>query len=161
MPTQTYEARLIWQAGGEGITAGNHRLEFEGRPAVEVSAAPQYRGDPTRLNPEELFIAALASCQLLTDLAPARGAGVAVRRYEERATGTLAIADRKMRIDRGPAASSHDGCRGKRRGGGARAGRQGARRLLHRQLGGLRSPNRARDRRRGLSPLPLVCCLTG
>ena len=98
MPTHIYEAWLAWQAGGEGIAAGNHRLEFEGRPAVEVSAAPQYRGDPTRLNPEELFVVALASCQLLTYLALARGAGVTVRRYEERATGTLAIADRKMRM---------------------------------------------------------------
>ena len=98
MPTHTYEARLTWHAGGEGVAAGNHRVEFEGRPAVEVSAAPQYRGDPTRLNPEELFVAALASCQLLTYLALARGAGVAVRRYEDRAVGTLAIADRKMRM---------------------------------------------------------------
>jgi organic hydroperoxide reductase OsmC/OhrA len=98
MPTHTYEARLTWHAGGEGVAAGNHRVEFEGRPAVEVSPAPQYRGDPTRLNPEELFVGALASCQLLTYLGLARGAGVAVLRYEDRAVGTLAIADRKMRI---------------------------------------------------------------
>jgi organic hydroperoxide reductase OsmC/OhrA len=129
MPTHTYEARLTWLAGGEGITAGNHRLEFDGRPGVEVSAAPQYRGDPMRLNPEELFVAALASCQLLTYLALARGAGVTVRRYEDRATGTLAMADRKMRMtevllhpcitvaagsDEGTARSlvdkAHDGC---------------------------------------------------
>jgi organic hydroperoxide reductase OsmC/OhrA len=94
----TYDARLTWQAGGEGVAAGNHRVDFEGRPAVEVSAAPEYRGDPTRLNPEELFVAAVASCQLLTYLALARGAGVIVRRYEDRAVGTLAIADRKMRM---------------------------------------------------------------
>ena len=98
MPTHTYEALLSWQSGGEGVTAGNHRVEFADRPAVEVSAAPQYRGDPTRLNPEELFVAALASCQLLTYLALARGAGVTVRRYEDHAVGTLAIADRKMRM---------------------------------------------------------------
>src|SRR5262249_28511752 len=71
---------------------------FAGRPALEVSAAPQYRGDPTRLNPEELFVAALASCQLLTYLALARGAGVTVQRYEDDAVGTLAIAERKMRM---------------------------------------------------------------
>jgi organic hydroperoxide reductase OsmC/OhrA len=93
-----YEARLTWEAGGEGVTTGNHRVEFEGHTPVEVSAAPEYRGDPTRLNPEELFVAALASCQLLTYLALARGAGVTVRRYEDRAVGTLAIADRKMRM---------------------------------------------------------------
>ena len=98
MPTHTYEANLTWLAGGEGIAVGNHRVEFEGRPTLEVSAAPEYRGDPTRLNPEELFIAALASCQLLTYLALARGAGLTVRRYEDRAVGTLATADRKMRM---------------------------------------------------------------
>jgi organic hydroperoxide reductase OsmC/OhrA len=98
MPTHTYEARLEWHTGAEGVAAGNHRVEFAGRPAVEVSAAPQYRGDPTRPNPEELFVASLASCQLLTYLALARGAGVTVRRYEDHAVGTLAIADRKMRM---------------------------------------------------------------
>ncbi len=98
MPIHTYEGRVTWEHGGEGVAVGNHRVEFEGRPAVEVSAAPEYRGDPTRLNPEELFVAALASCQLLTYLALARGAGMLVRRYEDRAVGTLAIADRKMRM---------------------------------------------------------------
>ena len=129
MPTHTYEARLMWRAVGEGVAAGNHFIHFEGRPAVEVSAAPEYRGDPTRLNPEELFVGALASCQLLTYLALARGAGVTVRRYEDRAVGTLAIADRKMRMTevllrpritvaagsdegtaRGLVGKAHDGC---------------------------------------------------
>jgi organic hydroperoxide reductase OsmC/OhrA len=98
MPTHTYETRLEWQADAQGIASGTHRVEFADRPAVEVSAAPQYRGDPTRLNPEELFVAAVASCQLLTYLALARGAKVSVRRYEDHAVGTLGIADRKMRM---------------------------------------------------------------
>ena len=98
MPTHAYEARLRWRAVGEGVAAGNHFIDFEGRPAVEVSAAPEYRGDPTRLNPEELFVASLTSCQLLTYLALARSAGLSVQRYDDRAIGTLAIADRKMRM---------------------------------------------------------------
>jgi organic hydroperoxide reductase OsmC/OhrA len=129
MPTHTYEARLEWRAGADGGVAGTHRVDFTGRPALEVSAAPQYRGDPTRLNPEELFVAALASCQLLTYLALARGAGVTVQRYEDHAVGTLAIAERKMRMtdvllrpritvaagtDEGKASAlvekAHDGC---------------------------------------------------
>ena len=56
MPTRTCGTRLTWEAFGEGITAGNHRFEFEGRPPVEVSAASRYRGDPTLLDPEELFV---------------------------------------------------------------------------------------------------------
>jgi len=99
MATQhVFEGRIAWRAGAEGLAASNHRVEFAGRPPMEVSAAPQYRGDPSRLNPEELFLAAVASCQLLTYLALAPRAGVRVLAYEDRAGATLAISDRKMRI---------------------------------------------------------------
>ena len=93
-----FHARLTWKKGGEGVEAGNHRVEFEGRPAVEVSAAPQYHGDPSKLNPEELFLASLASCQMLTYLALASRAGIDVLAYEDGAGATLAIADRRMRV---------------------------------------------------------------
>jgi len=98
MATHRFEARLLWRKGGEGLSASTHGVEVAGKPALEVSAAPQYRGDPSRLNPEELFVASLASCQLLTYLALAARAGVSVVAYEDRASGTLAIADRKMRM---------------------------------------------------------------
>ena len=93
-----FAARLTWSRGATGVAAGNHRVEFEGRPALEVSAAPQYKGDPTRLSPEDLFVAALTSCQALTYLALAGRAGIDVLAYEDRAEGTLTIADRKMRM---------------------------------------------------------------
>lgn len=96
--THEFETTLAWQAGATGPTSGNHALTFEGRPTVEVSAAPQYEGDPTRLNPEELFLGSLASCQMLTFLAFARNSGVEVLAYSDRATATLALADRRMRI---------------------------------------------------------------
>jgi organic hydroperoxide reductase OsmC/OhrA len=63
-----------------------------------MSAPAQYHGDATRLSPEELFVASVASCQLLTYLALATRAGVVVERYEDDAVGTLAIADRRMRM---------------------------------------------------------------
>jgi organic hydroperoxide reductase OsmC/OhrA len=93
-----FHAHLTWQKGGEGVAVGNHRVEFAGRPAVEVSAAPPYRGDPSKLNPEELFLASLVSCQMLTYLALASRAGVEVVAYEDGAEATLTIADRKMRV---------------------------------------------------------------
>ena len=71
---------------------------FAGRPPIEMSAAPQYRGDPTKLNPEELFLASLTSCQMLSYLAFASRAGIEVLAYDDEAEATLAIADRKMRI---------------------------------------------------------------
>jgi organic hydroperoxide reductase OsmC/OhrA len=98
MPTHHFEGRVAWHAGAEGPAAGNHRVEFAGRPALEVSGAPQYRGDGTKLNPEELLTASLASCQLLTYLALAPRAGVRVLAYEDRPVATLAMADKRMRV---------------------------------------------------------------
>lgn len=95
MPTHEFTGRLIWTRDAEG---GNHRVEFDGRPPLDVSAAPAYRGDPSRLNPEELFVASLASCQLLTYLALAPRAGVTVLAYDDRPVGTLAMVERKMRM---------------------------------------------------------------
>jgi organic hydroperoxide reductase OsmC/OhrA len=93
-----FEGRLSWRAGGTGLAAVNHQMEFEGRPAVTLSSAPQYKGDPSKLSPEDLFVGALSSCQMLSFLALAGRAGVGVLAYDDRAVGTLAIADKKMRM---------------------------------------------------------------
>ncbi len=98
MPSHQFSARLEWTHGAPGVAASTHRVTFAGRPALEVSAAPQYRGDPSRLNPEELLVASLASCQLLTYLALAPRAGVTVLAYQDEPIGTLAIVERKMQI---------------------------------------------------------------
>lgn len=98
MATHSFEAGLLWREGGRGDTVSNHLVEIDGKPPLEVSAAPQYRGDPRRLNPEEIFVAAVASCQLLTYLSLAARAGVRVTSYGDHATGTLALVERKMRM---------------------------------------------------------------
>lgn len=93
-----FTANLSWRRSAAGPAAHNHEVVLPGRPPIEVSAAPQYRGDPTRANPEELFLAALASCQMLTYLALAARAGIEVAAYDDDARATLAIVDRRMRI---------------------------------------------------------------
>jgi acyl carrier protein len=96
MPSHEFTAHLTWQrTDGAG---GTHEVAFDGRPSLSVAAAPQYRGDPSRLNPEELFVASLASCQFLTYLALAPRAGVTVLAYDDRSVGTLTIVDKKMRM---------------------------------------------------------------
>ena len=98
MPTHHFEGTAVWSAGEPGAEQGNHTVTFDDRDSLAVSSAPQYRGDPTRLNPEELLTAAVVSCQLLTYLALARHAEVPVVRYEDNPVATLAMADRKMRV---------------------------------------------------------------
>jgi len=93
-----FEGRLHWRAGGAGPAAVNHELAFEGRPPLTLSSAPQYKGDPTCLSPEDLFVGALGSCQMLSFSALSGRAGVGVLAYDDAAVGTLAIADKKMRM---------------------------------------------------------------
>jgi len=96
--THRFEGALAWDAATAGATAFDHTVTFGTRPALGLSAPPQFRGNAERLSPEELFVASVASCQLLTYLALAKRGRVAVVRYEDRPLGTLAMVDRRMRV---------------------------------------------------------------
>jgi organic hydroperoxide reductase OsmC/OhrA len=71
---------------------------MEGKPALEGSADPTFRGDPARHNPEDLLVAALAACHLLSYLAECARAGIEVIAYEDRASGIMALKDGRMRF---------------------------------------------------------------
>lgn len=94
-----YDVRAHWRKADDAtVNPMNHRLEFGGRPSIEASGAPQFKGDPGKVNPEELFVAALVSCQMLSYLALAARAGIDVLAYEDTGQGTMTIADKRMRI---------------------------------------------------------------
>jgi organic hydroperoxide reductase OsmC/OhrA len=57
--------------------------------SVELSADPAFRGDPDRLNPEQLVVLAASSCQLLSFLAVCARARVDVVSYDDDATGEM------------------------------------------------------------------------
>jgi organic hydroperoxide reductase OsmC/OhrA len=65
-----------------------------------MSSAPGYRGDPSRANPEQLFVASISACQALTYLFLAAKNGVAVVAYADDAEGHLGIRDGRMRMSR-------------------------------------------------------------
>jgi organic hydroperoxide reductase OsmC/OhrA len=67
---------------------------------LPMSSAPGYRGDPSRANPEQLFVAALSACQALTYLAVAAKNGVRVVGYTDDAEGHLGIVAGKIRMSR-------------------------------------------------------------
>lgn len=68
----------------EGGTAGRiHRFETVGRPQLRLSSPAEFGGDGDYHNPEEMLLAAVSSCQMLTFLAIAEHEGIAVRRYED------------------------------------------------------------------------------
>lgn len=92
----TYALDLEWQ-GNRGSGTSGYRdyardvvLRAAGKPALEGSADPTFRGDASRWNPEELLVAALAQCHLLSYLHMAVIHGVVVTSYADSPVGTMA-----------------------------------------------------------------------
>lgn len=100
---ETFRCRLEWTGATGGPLEGTAYsrdldVQWEGLPPLPMSAAPAYKGDPTRLNPEQLFVASLSSCQALTYLFLAARSGVGLLTYVDDAEGTLSVVDGKMRM---------------------------------------------------------------
>ena len=99
-----FAARLVWTGAERGPTkdyqsySREYRVEIEGKPPLAGSADPTYRGDPSKHNPEDLLVASLAACHMLSYLALCAGAGIEVVAYEDQASGLMAIKDRRMRF---------------------------------------------------------------
>ncbi len=71
---------------------------MDGKASIEASADPSYRGDPARANPEDLLVASIAGCHLLTYLALAVRNRMDVISYEDNAEGIMQMQDGKMRV---------------------------------------------------------------
>ncbi len=67
----------------------NHEWAFDGGVVVPASSAPELSGDPTRVDPEEAFVASLSSCHMLWFLHLAGDDGWVVDEYVDRAVGTM------------------------------------------------------------------------
>lgn len=68
----------------------SHEIGFGSGTTIAASAAPDFHGDPTRVNPEEALVGALSSCHMLTFLAIAARKKLVVDHYEDDAEGELA-----------------------------------------------------------------------
>lgn len=65
-------------------------IEAAGKAPIEGSSDPAFRGDPTRWNPEELFLASLSTCHMLWYLHLCARARITVQDYEDDAEGQMA-----------------------------------------------------------------------
>ncbi|MGH8279954.1 MAG: OsmC family protein [Gammaproteobacteria bacterium] len=97
-----YQAVCHWRGStGVGYEAYDRSHELRAPPAegaIAASSDPSFRGDPTRLNPEQLLVMAAASCQMLAFLAIAARARLNVIEYEDRAEGCMSENDKPLRI---------------------------------------------------------------
>ena len=90
-----YSLSLEW-TGNQGTGTSdyraytrNHTISINGKVDLLVSSDPTFRGDRTRHNPEEMLVAALSSCHMLSYLHVCVMNGVVVTDYKDNATGTM------------------------------------------------------------------------
>ena len=88
-----HAATVSWERSSEDFSYENYRREhhwrFPGGTVIQASAAPEFRGQASHVNPEEAFVAACASCHMLTFLAICARKRMVVDRYEDAAVGLL------------------------------------------------------------------------
>lgn len=94
----SYTATIQWALQpGEDFTAGRysrrHTLAFDGGITLPASASPSVVPAPwsaaNAVDPEELLVAALSNCHMLTFLHVAREAGFVVLSYRDVAEGVM------------------------------------------------------------------------
>ena len=67
----------------------NHTITFKDGAPVTFSAAPAYKGDPAKGDPEDMLVASLSSCHMLSFLAICAKKRITVEAYDDDATGWL------------------------------------------------------------------------
>lgn len=88
-----HRARISWKRISADFSYENYNREhswsFPGGGSIQASAAPQYKGDPACVDPEEALVAAISSCHMLTFLAIAAKKNLLVESYQDEAVGYL------------------------------------------------------------------------
>jgi organic hydroperoxide reductase OsmC/OhrA len=67
----------------------SHIITAENKPGILCSSDPVFRGDKTKYNPEELFVASIASCHMLWYLHLCADAGIVVVSYIDNPKGIV------------------------------------------------------------------------
>lgn len=98
-------SHLEWIGAAKGPTRDPATFSRDLNVSVDamtlpMSSAPSYRGDPSRANPEQLFVASLSACQALTYLFLAAKNRLPVVGYTDDAEGRLGLVDGRMRMAR-------------------------------------------------------------
>ena len=100
----TYRTSLTWEGStGQGYKHYDRTHRLTAEPAatdLTLSSDPAFLGDPALLNPEQLLVAAAASCQMLSFLAVAAGARLDVVSYRDEVEAVMPEDDKPVRITR-------------------------------------------------------------
>jgi organic hydroperoxide reductase OsmC/OhrA len=91
-----YSTHIRWSGNlGEGTSgyraySRNHEIDAPHKSApIAGSSDPHFRGEAARYNPEDLLIASLSACHMLSYLHLCAINGIVVTAYEDEATGAM------------------------------------------------------------------------
>jgi len=87
-----HRATIDWRRSSADFTYQSYNRAHDWRftaATVPASATKEYRGDESRVNPEEALVAALSSCHMLTFLALAAKHKLSLDSYRDEAVGVL------------------------------------------------------------------------
>lgn len=89
-----YETQLRWTGAASGLSSyesydRTHEIVAPGKPVMVTSSDPAFLGNPQHWNPEDLLVAALSSCHMLSYLACCARARIEVVDYQDKAVGTM------------------------------------------------------------------------
>jgi organic hydroperoxide reductase OsmC/OhrA len=87
-----FKNNLVWASRRRGSSSA------PGKPALDLGSPPEFRGAPGIWCPEEMLVAAVNGCLMLTFASLAESKGMGFSAYESAAEGLLENVDGRYRI---------------------------------------------------------------
>ena len=87
-----YQADVFWKSGRRAVISSG------GKPDIEVSSPPEFKGEAGFWTPEDMFVASVNLCTLMTFVAFAQRKELDFVSYESAAEGVLEFVDGKYRF---------------------------------------------------------------
>lgn len=88
----TYHTAVTWTEQRKGV------ISCVGKPDIQVATPPEFKGHDGIWSPEDLFVASVNTCVMMTFLAMAERAGLAFTSYESAAEGKLELVEGKLQF---------------------------------------------------------------
>lgn len=88
----TYRTSVKWTEQRKGV------ISSAGKPDIQVATPPEFKGHEGIWSPEDLFVASVNTCVMMTFLAMAERAGLAFTSYESAAEGKLELVEGKLQF---------------------------------------------------------------
>ncbi|MFH6997991.1 OsmC family protein [Flavobacterium sp. FlaQc-57] len=92
-----FKAQVNWTSNQNPVDSikrfysKSHKINIEGKPVLNVSAAKAFKGDPELYNPEDLLLSSLVSCHMMSYLYVCSQNGIEVLEYSDNAEATLEV----------------------------------------------------------------------